>query len=259
MKSIGIIPVRMDSSRYPGKPLKKICGIPMVTHVYERTKRSKKLNDVFIATCDKEIFNYASSIGAKVIMTSKKHQRASDRIAEALKKIEKIKGEKIKNIIMIQGDEPLVDPEMINESILHLNSNDNTKVTNIYTNIKKESDWKNKNIVKVVNDSESNAIYFSREAIPSTKKFSSAIMAKRQICVIGFTNESLNLFQKIKPTKLEIIESIDMNRLIENGYKVKMIFTNKDPFPVDTYEDLKKIEKIMVKDSLFKKYKEIYV
>ena len=257
MESIGIIPVRMGSSRFPGKPLKKICGLPMLAHVFERSKRSKCLKDVYVATCDIEIFNYAISIGAKVVMTSKKHQRASDRIAEALTKIEKLLKYKIKNIIMIQGDEPLIDPMMINKSVQYLRSN-KIDVTNIYADIKEEEVWRNKNIVKVINDCDNNALYFSREPIPSTSKFSSKIKAKRQICVIGFTKKSLKLFQNLKPSNLEITESIDMNRLIENGYRVKMIQTKKDPFPVDTSSDLKKIEKIMIKNKLFKNYISLY-
>ena len=113
MKSVTIIPVRMGSSRYPGKPLKKICGIPMVAHCYFRAIRSKKVKDVFIATCDLEIKKCCEDFGAKVIMTSKKHKRATDRTAEALIKIEKNIKKKIQNIIMLQGDEPLIYPDNI--------------------------------------------------------------------------------------------------------------------------------------------------
>src|SRR3989338_8650143 len=107
---IGIIPARMGSSRFPGKPLAKILGMPMVGHVYFRSKMSKILNDVYIATCDKEIGDYADSIGAKWAMTKDTHERASDRCAEAMLKIENETGEKVDIAVMIQGDEPMIFP-----------------------------------------------------------------------------------------------------------------------------------------------------
>lgn len=257
MYNIGVIPVRMGSSRFPGKPLEKICGIPLITHVYERCKMSRLCDDIFIATCDKEIFDYSLKIGANCIMTKKSHERASDRVAEASEKIEKINKKKISNIIMIQGDEPLIDGKMIDDSIKFLQEK-NIGVTNIYTFIRNNHDWKNKNIVKVVSDKNDNAIYFSREPIPSSSKFSEKIRAKRQICVIGFTRQMLGKFQSLLPTQLETIESIDMNRLLESSINVKMIFTKKDPFPIDIENDIKRVTILMKKDKIYFKYKDKY-
>ena len=116
-KIIAIIPARMGSSRFPGKPLKKINGKPMIQIVYENVKKNKKLSDVVVATCDKAIYDFIGLIKGKVIMTSKKHKRASDRCAEALKKIEKKNKTKYDIVVMVQGDEPMINHQMINQSL----------------------------------------------------------------------------------------------------------------------------------------------
>jgi len=251
--NVGVIPVRMNSSRFPGKPLKKICNIPMLAHIYERAKISKKLDKIYIATCDNEILRYAKTIGANCIMTKKSHKRASDRVEESINKIEVNTGIKIKNIIMVQGDEPLVHPEMIDNTISFLNKKD-VGVTNIVTEIDEISEWENKNYIKVLSNKDNNAIYFSRQPIPFLDTFSKKYTL-RQICIIGFKRKMIKKFQSLSESKLEILESIDMNRFIENNIPIKLIHTKKRPFPVDTYADLKKIEPLMQKDKLFKIYR----
>tara|TARA_B100000401_G_scaffold436587_1_gene380361 strand:- start:2391 stop:3170 length:780 start_codon:yes stop_codon:yes gene_type:complete len=251
--NVGVIPVRMNSSRFPGKPLKKICNIPMLAHIYERVKISKKLDKIYIATCDNEISRYASTIGAECIMTKKTHKRASDRVEESIHKIEAIIGKRIKNIIMVQGDEPLVHPEMIDNTISFLNKK-NVGVTNIVTEIEKISEWENENLIKVLCNKDNNAIYFSRQPIPFLDTFSKKYTL-RQICIIGFTRKMIKKFQSLSESKLEILESIDMNRFIENNIPIKLIYTQQKPFPVDTYTDLKKVERLMKKDKLFENYR----
>ena len=135
MKIIGIIPARLASSRLPQKPLADILGMPMIGHVYHRSKLCSTLDEVYVATCDLEIYNYITSIGGKAVMTSDKHERASDRTAEALLKIEKDTQSKIDIVVMIQGDEPMVTPEMINDSILPLLNDDNIKITNLMAKV----------------------------------------------------------------------------------------------------------------------------
>jgi len=134
MKVIGVIPARMGSSRFPGKPLAKILGIPMIGHIYYRCKMAAALSDVYLATCDEEIKQYAESIGAKVVMTSDKHERASDRVAEAMTKIEKTTGQRVDIIVMIQGDEPMVMPEMVNLAVQPMLKDDNILVANLGSN-----------------------------------------------------------------------------------------------------------------------------
>ena len=179
MKVITIIPARMGSSRFPGKPLKKILGIPMIGHCYMRAKMSEFISDVYVATCDKEIDTYIKSIGGKSVMTSDKHDRATDRTAEALLKIEENESTKYDIIIMLQGDEPMVTPEMIENSIKPFNDR-SVNVTNLMAKISNKKDFNDPNEVKVVCDNNDDALYFSREPIPSLSKSSNHIFKPRR-------------------------------------------------------------------------------
>ncbi len=255
MNIIGIIPARMGSSRFPGKPLAKILGIPMVGHVYLRSKMSKLLSEVYIATCDEEIRDYINSIGGKAIMTADTHERASDRTAEALEYIEKETGQKVDIVVMIQGDEPLVFPEMIDEATLPLIRSKDVLVSNLMAPLKSDEEHKDHNEVKVVTDIENNALYFSREPIPSKWKIGDRVIKQKQVCIIPFQRDFLLKFNSLTPTPLEIAESVDMMRVLEHGYKVHMIPTKFEVYSVDTHEDLLKVEKIMENDPLYLNYK----
>jgi 3-deoxy-manno-octulosonate cytidylyltransferase (CMP-KDO synthetase) len=254
VKIVGIIPARMESSRFPGKPLAKLHGIPMIGHVYFRSKMSSTLDDVYVATCNKEIEEYISSIKGKVVMTSPTHKRASDRIAEALLTIEKQTGELFDIIVMIQGDEPMVVPEMIDEAVHPFLETNNTLVTNLMAPIKTEEEHNDPNEVKVVVDKENYALYFSREPIPSNKKESNQNHIFKQVCIIPFTRTFLLRFNTLDPTPLEIIESVDMLRIIEHGYKVKMVPTQYQSYSVDTVDDLKHVEHLLANDKLMQQY-----
>ena len=254
MNIIAIIPARMGSSRFPGKPLAKILGMPMVGHVYFRSKMSKTLNDVYIATCDQEIMDYAKSIGAKAIMTKNTHERCSSRCAEAMLKIEEATGKKVDAVVMIQGDEPMVHPEMIELALEPILKDDSIKVVNLMAPIKTREEHDDPNCPKVVVDKDNFAIYFSREPIPSWKKGAKEVKMLKQVCIIPFTRDFLLKFEELEPTHLEIVESIDMNRILEHGYKVKMVLEDFETGCVDTPQDLEKVEKLMAQDSLVKKY-----
>jgi len=253
-RTIGIIPARMASSRLPGKPLALICGIPMVGHVYFRSKMSQALDEVYIATCDNEINDYAKSIGAIGIMTKGTHERATDRSAEAMEKIEAMTDKKADIIVMIQGDEPLLVPQMIDEVIAPLREDPEVMVANLMSPLKNLEEYKDPNEVKVVVDKNGFALYFSREPIPSAKKGVRDIPMMRQLCIIPFRRDFLLTFNNLSPTPLEIIESIDMLRLLEHGYKVKIVPTKSDSYSVDTPEDLAKVEQLMKNDPLLAKY-----
>jgi len=254
MNIVGIIPARMGSSRFPGKPLKDISGLPMVGHVYFRSKMSGILNDVYIATCDKEISDYADKIGAKAIMTKDTHERCGDRVAEAMVKIEKTTGNNIDIVVLIQGDEPLINPQMIDQAVGPLLDDPEIQITNLVGIIKHEDEWRDPNEVKVVTDQQGFALYFSREPIPSDKKWDKKIPMRKQICVIPHRRNFLLKFNELEQTPLEKIESVDMMRLLEHGYKVKMVQSDFDVYSVDTPEDLIKVEQIMKNDKLFSKY-----
>jgi len=254
MNIISIIPARMGSSRFPGKPMADILGMPMIGHVYKRVKMSKLLSEVYVATCDKEIYDYIESIGGKAVMTSDCHERCSDRCAEAMLKIEDDANIKVDIIVMVQGDEPLTFPEMIDEAVSPMLDDKDVIITNLVADLKTIEEFENPNEVKVVMDLQGNAIYFSREPIPSRKKGILDVPMKKQVCVIPFTRDFLLEYNEMQPTPLEIIESVDMMRIIENGMKVKMIPTNYITKAVDTPEDLERVIEMMKKDKLFKIY-----
>jgi 3-deoxy-manno-octulosonate cytidylyltransferase (CMP-KDO synthetase) len=257
MNVIGIIPARMGSSRFPGKPLAKILGIPMIGHIYYRCKMAVTLNDVYLATCDEEIMQYAASIGAKGIMTSDKHERASDRVAEATEKIEKMSGRKVDIVVMIQGDEPMVMPEMIDLAVKPMLKEKKILVANLLAPIKTQEEFQDPNSIKVVVDNNGDALYFSREPIPSRKKWQGKIPMFKQVCVIPFRRNFLSEFNRLTSTPLEKVESIDMLRILEHGYKVKMVLTDFDTYSVDTPEDLRSVAERMKNDPLVGKYPKV--
>jgi 3-deoxy-manno-octulosonate cytidylyltransferase (CMP-KDO synthetase) len=254
MNIIGIIPARMASSRFPNKPMAEIHGMPMIGHCYKRSQMSNLLNDVYVATCDKEIYDYIERIGGKAVMTADTHERASDRTAEALLKIENEKEKKVDIVVMLQGDEPMITPEMIELAINPLIDSKDIKISNLYSKISSVKEFEDPNEVKVVVDKEEYAIYFSREAIPSRKKGVSDVPMYKQVCIIPFDRDFLLEYNNMDQTPLEIIESVDMMRIIENGMKVKMIYTEHESYAVDTQADLDNVVEKMKKDTLIKKY-----
>ena len=254
MKIIAIIPARMGSSRFPGKPMAKIHGIPMVGHCYIRTRMCNELMETYVATCDQEIFDYIESIGGKAVMTSSSHERASDRTAEAMLHIEEQLGEKVDIVVMVQGDEPMVTPGMITESLTPFANDASVNVSNLMAKIDTVTEFEDPNEVKVVVGLNSNAIYFSREPIPSRKKGIDDVPMLKQVCIIPFKRDYLLKFNEIPETNLERIESVDMMRIIENGENVKMVMTNIQSCSVDTEADRLKVETMMKDDPIMKEY-----
>ena len=178
-------------------------------------------------------------------MTSVKHERASDRCSEALDDLEEKDGITYDIVVMVQGDEPMTHPDMISEAIKPMLIDSNILVTNLIARISSINEFYDKNCIKVVCDLNNNALYFSREPIP-TMKFGDVAMLK-QVCIIPFRREFLRRYTNLKPTPLEIFESIDMMRILEHGLKVKMVPTLHTTQAVDTIEDLKYVEGLMKK------------
>ncbi len=234
----------MDSSRFPGKPMAKILGKPMIGHVYKNVQQCDLLNNTVVATCDQEIIDYIESIGGEAVMTGNHHERASDRCAEALEYIEKQDQIRYDIVVMVQGDEPMTLPEMIAESITPMLNDPEIFVTNLLGDIKTSDEFEDPNCIKVVCDQQSNAIYFSREPIPTSAKIDKFPM-KKQVCIIPFRRDYLLKYTNLKPTPLEIAESIDMLRVLENGMKVRMVPTTHHTYPVDTEDDLRRVEELM--------------
>ncbi len=246
MKSICIIPARMGSSRFPGKPLYKINGKPLVQHVYENCKKSNLFKKILIATPDKEIKNFCNHIEAETIMTSNEHLRASDRCNEVILKLEK-NGDNFDITTMVQGDEPLVSSKVIDKITSALIFDKNIVCANGFGDLR-SIELENTNCIKVLKDLFDNAIYMSRKPIPFNAECN--LNVGKQVCVIPFKSEFLKLYSQLSETPLEVAESIDMLRVIENGYKVKMVKVGGFFQPVDVLEDVKVVEEFLSLNSL---------
>lgn len=254
-KIVAVIPARMGSSRFPGKPLAPILGMPMIGHCYHRTKMCNLLDDVYIATCDKEIKDYGESIGAKVVMTADTHERAIDRTAEAIANIEKVAGEEIDIVVQMQGDEPMVTQEMLELATQKMIDDASINIMNLISPIVDQRDLEIPDVLKVVTDFSGNMLYYSRSLIPyDTKKYTGTMPYKKTLGVHLFRKDFLFEFHRMAPTPLEIIESTDMLRILENGMRIATFFTETQINSVDTKEDLEFVEQKMKDDPLVKTY-----
>ena len=217
--------------------------------MYRRAALSTSLDEVVIATCDDEIKIEAESFGATVIMTSNSHERASDRIAEVAQTLEA-------NIyVLIQGDEPMTTPEMIDSAIVPMLDDDTIQCVNLTKKIDSEEEYLSPNTIKVVLDHQHNALFMSREPIPTlTNNSFDQITAYKQVCIMPFRWEALMRFAALEPTQLEIAESIDMLRFLENGVPVRMVETETETHAVDTPADLKYVSTLMEHDTLISAY-----
>ncbi|BAO31126.1 3-deoxy-manno-octulosonate cytidylyltransferase [Sulfuritalea hydrogenivorans] len=244
MNILALIPARMGSSRFPGKPMAPILGKPMIGHVYERVAKSPLLAMTAVATCDQEIFDYIESIGGVAVMTADTYERASDRCAEALLKLEQANNVRYDIIVMVQGDEPMTHPDMIAEAVQPMLDDPAIQVVNLLGQIMDATEFEDRNCIKVVCDLNLNAMYFSREPIPTRCKVGKVPMGK-QVCIIPFRRDYLLEYTRLAPTPLEIAESVDMMRILEHGMKVRMAPTKHSTQAVDTLDDLKKVERLM--------------
>jgi 3-deoxy-manno-octulosonate cytidylyltransferase (CMP-KDO synthetase) len=221
----------------------------MIGHVWERVSQSRSLAATVVATCDAEIRDYVTSIGGTAIMTSDRHERASDRCAEALLKAEEMNGTRYDVVVMVQGDEPMTHPDMIDEALAPMAADPTIMVTNLLGTIIDAAEFEDRNCIKVVCDISGNALYLSREPIPTRLK-SPTIPMLKQVCVIPFRRDYLLKYNKMAPTPLEIAESIDMMRVLEHGDRVRMVPTKHATHSVDTPSDLARIECIMSRGTL---------
>ena len=240
-----LIPARMGSSRFPGKPLVRIGKMTMIERIAKICLKNRFTKNVYVATCDKEIAHEMKKKKINYVMTSKKHERATDRCSEALRKLEFKNKNYYKIITMVQGDEPLIKPFMVDSSIESLKFDKKYHCSNLVSAINSRNDFLNKNIIKIISNKSNEAKYFSREPIPYMKNFIRGI-ALRQVCIISFTNFGLRYFSKLKETQNEKLESVDMLRFSDNNLKIKLKKINGQKIiPVDTPLDLKKVKKIL--------------
>lgn len=242
MSRLIVIPARMGSSRFPGKPLAMISGKPMLQWVAEHAILSVGRENVVIATCDLEIAELARKIGVQSVMTSAAHERATDRTSEAIGILES-SGRVIGNVVMLQGDEPTISNNSMNLVFEHLEKNSDTQIVNLIGRIESEALFSDPNCIKVVADLGSRALYMSRSPVPNSGLANE--YGYKQVCAIGFTREALLEFYEMEPTRLESAESIDMLRWLENGKTLALIEISEDTHPVDVPNDIPIVEKIL--------------
>jgi 3-deoxy-manno-octulosonate cytidylyltransferase (CMP-KDO synthetase) len=254
MKKIVIgIPVRMGSTRYPGKPLCDILGKSMVEHVYRRCALSKYATDLFVAACDEPIRARVESFGGKVIMTDPGIQRPGLRVAAAA---ETLGLEDDDIVVVVQGDEPLVHPDMIDLATRPLLDESDVFVSNLCAELTEE-EWTDPGEIKVVCDLQMNAMYMSRSPIPSIAHEEQRTKWWKQVCIMPFRWHFMKSFnQELEPTPLELQESIEMIRALQHGYKVRMVPSPYISKSVDTDTDRRKAEELMRDDPIYPKYRD---
>lgn len=241
MNSLCVIPARYESTRLPGKPLREIAGKPMIVRVYERAKLAKYMTDVIVATDDERIKNAVENAGGVAVLTRKDHKTGTDRLAEVANKYNNID-----IIINVQGDEPLIDPKIIDNLAKLFEEDENLQMATVKTEIKNEEDMKNPNNVKVVTDKNGYALYFSRSLLPYPRKEGISKVYKH-IGIYAYRRDFLLKYAKMPSAPLEETESLEQLRVLENGHKIKVIETDKEFVGVDTEEDLKKVNEIYAK------------
>jgi 3-deoxy-manno-octulosonate cytidylyltransferase (CMP-KDO synthetase) len=236
-KAAGIIPARWGSTRFPGKPLQLIAGKPLLRHVWERCCRAKKLDSVIIATDDMRIASAAFDWGAEVSFTSARHGSGTDRVAEVAQK-----AKEFAYIINIQGDEPLVDPSLIDRFVETLRADNGIDMVTAAHPFESPKKASSPHQVKVVLDLSGNALYFSRSPIPFSQNRRTSSKILRHQGIYGFRREALLQFVKWRPSPLEQTESLEQLRALENGVTVHVLVTKQGSPGIDTPQDAKALE-----------------
>jgi len=253
MKIHGIIPARMASSRFPGKPLYPICGRPMVEHVYLRAQKFTRWDSLCLATCDDVISQFATDKNIPITMTSDKHTRCLDRVAEAISKNKNVADKDI--IVCVQGDEPMLHPNMIAAVIKPLEQDSDLHCTVLAMSIGDEAQFINPDTVKIIHDMQGNVLYTSRSPIPYCKQFNVELGAKRIYGILAFRWHFLQKFNQLPESPLELVESCDSNRIIDHGYRQRIApYPYQPSFSVDSPHDIQKVEQSIIHDSLWGSY-----
>jgi len=241
MKILAIIPARYGSTRFPGKPLADILGKPMIQRVYEQVQKTEKINHIVVATDDERIFQAVIAFGGKAIMTSEKHPSGTDRCFEALQKTTG----KFDAVINVQGDEPFIDPEQIDQ-LAELITQKQVDIATLISPITDESLLFDSNVVKAVISKTGKALYFSRQAIPFNRNNpKESWIAEhayfRHLGIYAYKTEVLEAVTKLAPSGLEKTESLEQLRWLENDLYIQAGITEKESVSIDTVDDLKKI------------------
>jgi 3-deoxy-manno-octulosonate cytidylyltransferase (CMP-KDO synthetase) len=244
VKAIGVIPARWGSTRFEGKVLADLMGKPVIQHVWENAKKAKALDDLVVACDDERIMKVVESFGGKAVYTSVDQPSGTDRLAEVVNPID------VRIAVNIQGDEPLVKPIMIDNLVMALEDEKAAQMATMVKKIDDDSELTNSNVVKVIFDKNGYAIYFSRYAIPYNRTNSAETGKKpvyyKHIGMYAFTKDFLFTFRNLPKSSLENAEKLEQLRVLEYGYKIKVVETKFDTIGVDTHEDLARVREMML-------------
>ncbi|WP_417454752.1 3-deoxy-manno-octulosonate cytidylyltransferase [Kiloniella sp.] len=250
-QSICIIPARMASSRFPGKPMKHLLGMPLIQHVWERCQLAREIDRVIVATCDQEIYDCITDAGGSAIMTADTHERCTDRVAEAIDNGKfNLKDDDL--VLMVQGDEVMVNPELLDDMV-RLYKKKKSPAINLVSRLYNTEEHDDPNVVKIVTDLENRIVFLSRSPIPNRSR-SSTVEMYQQTGIIAYSSSFLAEYAEIPQTPLEIAESVDMLRLIENGIPLFSVKSEVETIGVDTENDRKRAEIFLEKDSTTSRY-----
>ena len=237
-KIVGIIPARWSSTRFPGKPLHLIAGKPLLQHVWERCRRATALDSVIIATDDMRIAEAAFAWGAEISLTSPDHASGTDRVAEVAAKLRGVA-----HVINIQGDEPLVDPKLINQLARKMQRDPKIEMITAAHPFSDPAEARSPHQVKAVLDRKNRALYFSRQAIPYARDTTAPVQYFRHQGIYGYRRDLLLRFVRWRPTPLEKAEALEQLRALENGVNIHVVVTKSGSPGVDTPDDARAIER----------------
>ncbi|MBP7342489.1 MAG: 3-deoxy-manno-octulosonate cytidylyltransferase [Smithellaceae bacterium] len=240
---ICIIPARYESSRFPGKPLADLLGKPMIQHVYERVAQAKAIPYVAVATDDERIYNAVKAFGGYAIMTAATHRSGTDRIAEAVRSLNLSPAAIVVNI---QGDQPIFEPAQVDEVIAPLVADPAAVMSTLVYKIVLPEEISHPHAVKVVCDTEGNALYFSRATIPFVRDKKLVADYYKHHGIYAYRRDFLDTFTKLPEGKLEKLEALEQLRALEYGYKIKVVITPHDSVEVDNAEELDRVRRILL-------------
>ncbi len=244
MKIIGIIPARYGSTRFPGKPLAMIHGKSMIQRVFEQAKKANKLSEVIVASDNQRIIDHVKSFDGLVLLTSDKHRSGTERCSEALTILES-ELNKIDAVINIQGDEPFISPDQINNIADCFIKNKNISISTLATRITSTEELNDTGVVKIIFDKNHKAIYFSRRSIPyvkeNEKNWNEDYGFYKHIGIYGYKSETLKEITLLPTSSLEKAESLEQLRWLQNGYDIHICISDIDSYSIDTPSDLQKL------------------
>ncbi|MCX7886022.1 MAG: 3-deoxy-manno-octulosonate cytidylyltransferase [Verrucomicrobiae bacterium] len=239
MKTLGVIPARYGAQRFPGKPLALIAGKPLVQHVYERARKARRLDAVVVATDDERIARAVGEFGGEAVMTPAECPSGTDRVALVAAQRE------CDLVVNIQGDEPLMRPEMIDQLVDGIAADPHCPMATLARRIESPDLLANPNVVKVVFAHNGHALYFSRHPIPYVRDAGTRAQHYKHLGIYGYRREFLLTFVRLAPTPLEKTEKLEQLRALEHGFAIKVLFTPYDSVGVDTPEDVAVVERIL--------------